>query len=209
MSKNKASSYIRAVHLATKAPDVDLYVNDQLAASNLKYREFTKYLELPSGIYNIKLYETGDTKTPVLDVDANLTPNSIVTAAVYSKDRNLNVSLIEEEPIDEKSKYTAKVRIAHFMENTPPVDVIVKENGIKLVEDANFLDIGEYIELSPATYTFDMLLADTDISLLYVPNATLKAGNYYTLYVIGLLNDYHDPQMLIPLDGVSYIKTDN
>jgi len=49
-------------------------------------------------------------------------------------------------------------------------------------------------------------LANTDIDMLYVPNINLKSDKYYTLYLIGLVTNFPAPQMLIPLDGISYLN---
>lgn len=199
------TAHVRILHSAAKAPDVDVHVNDKPVATNLKYREFTEYMALPSGTYNFKVYRAGDTSKPLVDVDAYIAPASISTLAAHTDVNTLQLALVEERPLYNSDNSKAKIRAVHLIENTPPVDLLIIENG-RIFETLDFTDIADYIEIPPGTYTLDVRLADTDISLLYVPNATLKAGNYYSVYLIGLLNDYPEAQVLIPLDGLSYIN---
>lgn len=204
-SDDSTTAHVRVVHIATKTPDVDVYINDKLAIPNLKYREFTDYIKLPSGKYNIKIYKTKDNTTPLLDVDVLIAPKSITTLAAFSENRKLYLYPLDEVALSNTTPEKAKIRFANFIENMPPVDVVLS-NGVLLYKNLSFKDLRNYIELPPNTYTFELKLANTDIPLLYVPNANIKANKYYTLYLIGLLSDYPEPQMLIPLDGITYIN---
>lgn len=205
VENNAMSAHVRVVHIATKAPNVDVYINDKLTIPSLKYREFTEYLKVPSGTYNIKLYEENTKKEPLLDRDVFLAPKSISTLAIYSEDRDLHLYSLDETAISSPTKGKVRIRFADFIENLPPVDVLLS-NGTVLYKNLNFKDLKNYIEIPANTYAFVMNLADTDIPLLYVPNATLEPDQYITIYLIGLISDYPEPQMLIPLDGITYIK---
>lgn len=205
VENNPMSAHIRVVHIATKAPNVDVYINDKLTIPSLKYREFTEYLKVPPGTYNIKLYEENTKKEPLLDRDVFIAPKSISTLAAYSEDRNLHLYSLDETAISSPTKGKVRIRFAQFIENLPPVDVLLS-NGTVLYKNLSFKDLKNYIEIPANTYAFVMNLADTDIPLLYVPNATLEPDHYTTVYLIGLISDYPEPQMLIPLDGITYIK---
>jgi len=204
-SNDNMSSYVRIVHIAAKAPDVDIYINDKPAISALKYREFTNYIKLPSGTYNIKVYPTTKTIAALKDVDIFIAPKSITTLAAFTENSTLNIYPIDETPLLNPTSGKAKIRIAQFIENVPPVDVLLS-NGTILYKNVSFKDVRNYIELLTGKYAFKLNLADTDITILYVPNINLKSDKYYTLYLIGLISDYPPPQMLIPLDGISYLK---
>lgn len=196
--------YVRILHGATKTPDVDVYVNDKLAIPGLKYREFTDYIKFPPGIYNIKVYSKKDTSNPLIDSDVTVEPKTVSTIVAYSENLKLELLPIQETPLKVPTPKKAKIRIAHLIENIPPVDIYLSD-GTLLYKNVNFKDLTKYIELSPTTHILDIKLADTDVSMLYVPNVTLNGDHYYTLYLIGLVNDYPEPQMLIPLDGITYL----
>lgn len=198
-------AYVRLVHSATKSFDVDLYVNDKLMVPDLRYREFTDYIKLPPGTYNLKAYPK-NTKTPLLlDSTVQIDPKTVTTLAIYSQIRKLFLYPVKESSLSMPTKGKAKVKIANLIENIPPVDIYLSD-GKLLYKNVAFKDLTNYIELPANTYTINIKLADSDISILYVPNIFLNTDNYYTLYLIGLINDYHDPQMLIPLDGITYLN---
>lgn len=199
-------AYIRIVHTATKSTDMDLYINDKLIGPNIKYREFTDYIKMPPGIFNLKIYSKGTKTTPLINSNINLDPNTITTLAIYSQLRKHYLMEVKETPLIIPTKNKAKIRIVNLIENIPPIDIYLA-NGTPLYKDVIFKDLTNYIELPANTYIFDIKLADSDISLLYVPNLFLNTNNYYTLYLIGLINDYHDPQMLAPLDGITYLNS--
>lgn len=203
---NDNGAYVRIVHTATKAPDMDLYINDKLLVPDLRYREFTDYIKLPDGTYNIKVYSKNTKSKPLIDLDIHLKPHSIVTYAIYSNTRLLSLYLVEEATLSSPTKRKAKIRISNLIENISPVDIYLSD-GTLLYKNVSFKDTTKYIELPPNNYIVDIKLADSTISMLYIPNMNLNADNYYTLYLIGLINDYPEPQMLIPLDGITYLKS--
>lgn len=204
---NKAAdngAYIRAVHVATKSFDVDLYINDKLTVPDLRYREFTDYIKLSPGTYNIKVYPKNTKSNLLLDTTITLNPKTITTLAVYSHLRKHFIYPIKEDSLPVPTKKKAKLRIANLIENIPPIDIYLSD-GTLLYKNVAFKALTKYIELPPTTYIMDIKLADSDLSILFVPNMNLNGDNYYTLYLIGLINDYHDPQMLAPLDGITYL----
>ncbi len=202
---NDNGAYVRFVHTAAKAPDMDLYINDKLTVPDLRYREFTDYIRLPDGAYNIKTYPKNTKSTPLLNLDIQLKPNSIITYAIYSDTRTLSLHPVDEVPLGNPTKGKAKIRISNLIENVSPIDIYLA-NGTLLYKNVSYKDITKYIELPPNNYIVDIKLADSPLSILYIPNMNLNNDNYYTLYLIGLINDYPEPQMLIPLDGITYLK---
>jgi len=204
-SKDNMSAYIRVVHIAARGPDVDIYVNDKLAIPGLKYREFTDYINLPSGTYNIKVYNADNTDILLADVDIFVAPKSITTVIAFVEKRNLSLYPVDETPLSSPTTGKAKIRIAQFIQNIPPVDIVLS-NGTVLYKNVNFKDVRNYIELPIGTYTMELKLVNTDVTILYVPNMNLRSDKYYTLYLIGLVGNFPSPQMLIPLDGISYLN---
>lgn len=204
-ASNDNDAYMRVVHTATKSPHVDLYINDKLTVPDLRYREFTDYIKLPTGTYNIKVYPKNTKSTPLVDSNITLNPSTITTYAIYSQARKLSLHPVKESPLTSPTQGKSKIRIANLIENISPVDVYLSD-GTLLYRNVSYKDITKYIELAPNTYIIDIKLADTDISMLYAPNMNLRGDNYYTLYLIGLINDYPEPQMLIPLDGITYLN---
>lgn len=199
-------SYVRLLHAAPKAPTVDVYVNDNLLVRKFNYREFTDYVKLPSGTYNVKIYTTGDIADPLLETDLFVPPQNVITVAAI-RDTNNDLSLFPavEKPLTNTTTGKAKVRVAHLISNAPSVDIALP-NGTILYKDVQFKDLENYIEVPIGRYTLEVRLAGTEIAILYIPNIRLRSDKYYTVYAIGLVGDEPSPQVLIPLDGISYLK---
>lgn len=202
---NSLKSFIRVLHASPKSPSVDIYINNVPTIRDLRYRGFTEYLPISAGNYNIKIYPTGNRTDLILEQSVTIAPNKIVTIAAIGRDPSTLSLLPILDPkinIDNSKVY---LRIAHLSPNTPPVD-IVTSTGITLFKNVSYKQLQGYIPLPPGIYSVDVRLADTTTSILYVPNIRLSANKFYTIYVVGLLNDEPPLQVLIPLDGNSYIE---
>jgi len=206
MENENMLSYIRLLHAAPKAPAVDVYVNDNLLVKNFNYRQFTDYVKIPSGTYNVKVYTSGVKEEPIIETDLFVPPRSVITIAAI-RDTNNEVVLypIAEVPIENATVGKTRVRVVHLIPNAPAVDIALP-NGTVIYEDVEFKDIEKYIEVLPGNYTFEVRLAGTEIPILYIPNIRLRANRYYTVYAVGLIGEEPSPQVLIPLDGITYIK---
>ncbi|EOD00488.1 DUF4397 domain-containing protein [Caldisalinibacter kiritimatiensis] len=196
-------SFIRILHASPDAPAVDVYINNNLVASNLKYRQFTEYLQVPPGRYNVKVFAAGQRTNPVIDTEVNVTPMSIATVAAVGRLENIKLLPIPEPrmPIPPGKLY---IRFGHLSPNAPRVDVRLP-NGQTLFRNVGFEEVTDYIPVDPGTYTLEVFLAGTDERVLYVPNVNLQPNRFYTVYAVGLAGQRPPLQVLIPLDGNSYL----
>ncbi|MFZ5352832.1 MAG: DUF4397 domain-containing protein [Bacillota bacterium] len=198
-------SYVRLLHAVPGAPAVDVYANDRPIANNLAYRAFTQYLPLLPGNYSIKIYPAGQKNNPVLNQNISIAANKILTAAVTGK--LPNISLLEVgEPTLKKQPGKAYLRFVHLSPDAPAVDLTL-EDGKKLFSEVQYRENTDYIPQSPGTMTLQLRLTGKDQVVLSVPKVTLKPGNFYTAYAVGLAEGKPSLQMLLPLDGISYINT--
>lgn len=197
-------SYIRLLHAVPDAPAVDAYVNDRLVARNLAYRNFTSYIKLPIGSYDIKLFPAGRKTSPVISTKLVVPRQSIFTVAVIGTLKDISIYPILEPQVA-KMPGNAFVRFIHLSPNTPNVDITLP-TGQKLFSDVKYKDITPYIPVKPSTLTIEARLAGTDNVILIVPNIRLLPNRFYSIYAIGLLNGKPPLQVLIPLDGNTYLK---
>lgn len=198
-------AFARILHASPDAPAVDIYFNDKIVGKNLAYRQFTPYFSLAPGLYNIRIYPAGKTTNPVINTSYNFIPNTIQTIA--AADRLANIKLLHfEEPKLPQIPNKSYIRFAHLSPNAPAVDVTLP-NGNVLFKNVGFTKATSYLPINAGTYTFQLRPTGTSDIILTVPNVSIRPGRYYTLYAIGLLNERPPLQMLIPLDGNSYIET--
>lgn len=201
---NPAISYIRILHASPNAPSVDIYANDKLIAKNLSYRNFTPYISVPKGEYNIKVYPAGTKDKAVIDTSLDLPGSSAFTVAAVGLLPNISLFPIVEhkKPLVPGKLY---LRFAHLSPDAPPVDIVTPD-GTKLFEDISYKEVADYIEVAPGNYTVNVNVAATNKTVLTVPNIKLLPNRFYTIYAIGLAGGKPSLQVLIPLDGISYLR---
>lgn len=199
-------TYVRLLHASPNAPIVDVYVNDKLLVKNLNYREFTDYVKLMPGTYNIKIYKSTNGKNLLYNKNLTIPGNTIFTiAAIGIFPESFELYPIEEKYTGVNTRNKAKVRFVHLIPNGPPVDVTLPVRNV-LFGNVMYKDITDYIEMTPGMYTFEITYPNSTTNILYIPNIRLRGGRFYTIYAIGLVGDEPAPQVLIPLDGLTYLK---
>lgn len=199
------ASYIRVLHASPNSPNVDVYANGNLIAGNLRYREFTPYLKVTPGLYNITIYPAGTTATPVLSTQATINPAAIYTVAAIGRSPNLEIFPVRE-PRTALSPGHANVRFVHLSPNAPAVDITTPD-GKAIFRNIAYKGITEYVPLRPGRHNLEARAAGTNNVVLNVPNIVLRPQRNYTLYAIGLAGEKPGLQLLIPLDGSTYLRT--
>lgn len=198
------TTYLRIFHASPDAPPVDVYLNNRSVVSNLRYRGFTEYLPVAPGVYNVKVFPAGRTVNPVINTNLNIPANTILTVAAINKLEDISLYAIEDTPMPVPVD-KVYLRFGHLSPNAPSVDVRLPD-GKNIFEDVEYKEVTEYKLIEPGTYTLDVYTTGTDNRVLHVPNINLKPNRFYTVYAIGLVGERPPLQVVIPLDGNSYIK---
>jgi len=199
-----ATSYLRVLHASPDAPRVDVYANGKLIARNLRYREFTQYLSLIPGQYNITAYPARTTTNPVIKTSVTLRPNSIYTAAAIGRLSNIELYAIGEPRIQIPAN-KANIRFVHLSPNAPAVDITTPEGKV-IFANISYKGITNYIPVAPGKLSIQARVAGTDNVVLTVPNIMLKPQRNYSVYAVGLAGEKPGLQVLIPLDGNTYLN---
>jgi hypothetical protein len=199
------SPFIRLLHASPNTPTVDVYANDNLVARNLSYKEFTEYFPVPAGSYRISAFPTGQKSNPVLSANISVPAGAILTVAGVGSAPNLSVLTISDRmmPIPPGKTY---VKFVHLSPNAQSVDVTLP-NGARVFSDVEFKEVTNYTAVDPGKYTLQARAAGMNQVLLNVPNINIKPRRFYTIYAVGLTGENPTLQMLIALDGNSYISS--
>lgn len=198
----QSNSFVRVLHASPNAPMVDIYANDNLIIKRISYKQFTPYFQLPSGRYNIKIYSSGTKTNPILNSEVNIPENMIFTIAAIGKMPNIELYAVSDMATINQTK--TLIKFVHLSPNTPNVDITLP-NGTKIFENVGYKDTTNYITVNPGTYTFQARPTGAQNVILNVPNIKLKPNRAYTIYAVGLAGGTPSLQVLIPLDGSSYI----
>ena len=200
---SNGKSYLRLLHAVPQAPAVNVYINNKLVANKLTYRNFTSYFPISADNLQIKVY-SADSKQLLLSTTANIPDNTIFTFPLIGQLPEISLLTVEDPRIPIRPT-RAYFRFGHLAPTAPAVDVTFAD-GTELFKNVSYKQVTDYISLSPGTYTLELRPAGTDQVVLYVPNITLTPNRFFSGYAIGLVNEEPSLQLLIPLDGNSYIE---
>lgn len=197
-------SYIRIFHASPDAPPVDVYANDSIIARNLKFGNFTEYMPVPGGKYRVRVFAAGTKNNPVIDTQLVIPEEKIFTLAAIGRLKDISLKAIED-PVQSLASGKLKVKFAHLSPGAPPVDVVLT-NGKVLFSNVAYGDVTNYVQIPPGVYNFNVRVAGTDRVVLFVPNIRLYPNKFYSIYAIGLVGGKPPLQVVIPLDGNTYLK---
>lgn len=203
LEKPYARSYIRFLNGIPNSKGVDIYINGKIISKNLMYQDFTEYLSALPGHYEIGIYNTGSTIDLLGKITVLLEENTIYTAAITGLDNEMALELIPDKP-KANGHEAACVRFINLSPDTPSVQVLINERLI--IRDLKFLEVSQYICLDPGTYRFDVKETGSSKILITHPRVNLKRQQYYATYVVGLSKGSPELQILIPLEGASYLQ---
>ena len=201
--KRDNGSYLRVFHASPDAPAVDVYANGTKLAANLFYSQFTEYVPVPAGRYHVRVFPAGQTMNPVIDTYVDIFPETIITAAAVGRLAEITLLPILD-PVIPIPPGAANLRFSHLSPNAPAVDVVLPD-GTQLFSNVGYKQVTNYTAVNPGTYSIFVRPAGTGQNVLYVPNITLTGNRFYTIYAIGLVGDIPPLQVVIPLDGNSYL----
>lgn len=183
---------------------VDVYLNTVLIASDIVYGEFTPYIPLAEGTYNVSIFPNGK-KTGALETETlSIKVRSIYTLVFSGQSSNFSIDVLPEPKVS-IPQGKAMIRFSHLSPDAPAVNLTLS-NGDVLFPDVEYEDLTNYREISPGTYTLQLRRPGSNQVVLTVPNALFKARRYYTIYAVGLISGNPPLKLLLPLDGNSYIK---
>jgi hypothetical protein len=173
---------VMAVHTSPNAPEVDILVDDVVAAEGLVYTQNTGYANITAGTRNVKVY------VPALDAnifDANLPIAANTNYSVFAIDSVENIDFILTlDNLTSPASGKSHVRFMHLSPNAPAVD-ITTTNGTVVFEDYEFSEYSEFTPLDAGTYDLQVRLHGTETVVLELPGIALGDGNIYTIFAKG------------------------
>lgn len=197
---------VRVLHASPTAPIVDVYVSapgDDINSisptlTGVDFKDFSDYLEIPEGDYQIRVTGTGS-KTPVYDSGTVPLGSGVTyTIAAVSTTTGLSpISLLvltgdDSNPSIEIADVRARVRAVHASYDAPPVDVLVDD--VEVLGDVPFKAASGYLEVPAGDRNFKINAANTTTTVIEA-TPTLERGLDYTLLAVGTLT----PDTLEPL----------
>ena len=181
---------------------MDIYANGRKVASNLLYREFTEYMKVFPGWYRIAVYRAGTIRNPLTVMRMQVQANSITTLAVIGLSGDISTLAINDSR-RVLNRNRAYVRFVQLSPNAPTMDAYWDDALV--VSELNYQDISRYMTAAPGSHNLKMRDSLSGANLVEHPNVQLEGGKAYTIYVVGDINDRTGLQILVPLEGATYL----
>ena len=181
---------------------MDIYVNGRKVASNLLYRGFTEYLKVFPGWYRVAVFPAGKRTNPLNVTNIQLRSNQIYTAALIGLDTfELQVLNDTRRVLNPNRAY---VRFAQLSPNAPQMDAYWEDALV--VSELDYQDVSRYLAATPGSHNLKMRDTLSGAVILEDPDITVQGGKAYTIYVVGDIYDRTGLQVIIPLEGTSYLE---
>jgi hypothetical protein len=178
---------IRVVHASPDTPAVDIVVDDNFAAPlvpGLEFPNFTDFVSVEPGDYNIKVTEPMSGLTPI-DVDLTLDAGVKYTAVAIGTLADMDIVALVAADDPRRVATEAKVRLIHASPTAGDVDIWVTAPGPDLTMESPALEAVPFgantgfLSLAPGTYEVNIAPTGTTMAAISV-EIMVDTGGVYT-----------------------------
>jgi hypothetical protein len=191
-----ADACVNVIHASPDAPAVDVYVNGAAALEGVEFGDFSGWLALPAGEYQVQVVPAGEMPDMAV-IDATL---SLEAGTAYHVAATGTVAEIAPEVYVADLSATdgnARVRVIHTSPDAPAVDIAVT-GGDVLIADLAFPNASDALEVPAGSYDLEVRVAGTEDVALALPGVELEAGMTYDVFAIGQVGDGSLTVLVIP-----------
>ena len=198
--------YLRILNASPNSPDLDIYSDNKLLVSNLKYSEFSNYVKKNSGRYNFKVYKSTNKKNIILQDEVEFFSDNIYTVALMGNydDEGFDFNLINDHlrQIDKNYSY---IRFVNLTPSIRELDLVLNDKLV--ISNLSYGTYSNYLKLTPASYNLKAYSEENNKVVLENPKVVLNAGKIYSGYIVGTYENTNNRlKILLPLEGATYIK---
>jgi LPXTG-motif cell wall-anchored protein len=178
---------VRVVHASPDAPAVDVYVDGNKVLTNVPFFTASDYLDVPAGPHDLKVTPTGEPNTAVIDAKGvTVESGRAYTVAATGRLAEIKPAILADN-LSAPAAGKAHVRVVHFSQDAPAVDIKVK-GGPTLIPNLAFPNASDYLPVDANTYDIVVTPAGTDTVALDLAGTKLDSGKIYDVFAVGLLN---------------------
>ena len=195
--------YIRFLNASPVETRVDIYANGRKVAA-VCISMLLRIYEAVSGWYRIYDLPRRNRHKPSDVLRLQVQSGGIYTVAVTGLADALSTLTIEDSH-RYLSPNRAYIRCEAAPPDCPAMDVYWDDRMV--LSDLRYEEISRYLTTAPGSHNLKLRETDTGKILVEHPKVNLKGGKAYTVYVVGSRADRAGLQVLIPLEGVTYLDT--
>jgi hypothetical protein len=206
MSASAQTSRVRVVHASADAPAVDILVDGNVAFEGLKFRDYTNYTPVPSGMRMIAINVAGTTTT-ALRLPFTLASGVDYTFYAFGKLGNFTLTIIGTgDDLEAPAMNSTKVRVVHGASTAPAVDIYVTAPfaalpNAPLLTGVPFTAASHYLTVPAGDYQARVAVAGTKTVAIDSRRLRLAGGTVRT--VVALDGPDGGPFELLVLNDVN------
>ena len=195
-------SYIRILNAYPCYPAVDVFVNGNLVADNLAYKQFAGYFTVMPCTYHIKIVSSGKKKECLIaEACVHVCPKSAMTIAVVGGCPGvLGIAEAYDPCRRMRNRCKAYVRFVNLSANAPPLDVIIA-GGTYLFENVPYTAHTRYVPVEPGTYQLQMRPAGSSQPGIVTQPIELEQCRAATVYAVGIVGGEPPLEAIVLEDG--------
>ena len=193
--------YVRFFNASPNLPAADFYVGNSLVASNVAFGAFSPYVKVSTGRQEFKIAAAGNRDDTLATLTLNFGNGEVYTLAAVS-DGTDTMAYGISEPTERDNLNDGHIRVCHLAPELGEIDVIANEYDI--LDEINYLEVSNYMAITPGRYDFKINNSETDETLLNVSAQNMRQGIYNTLYIIGLNGGEPSLRGILSVDAASY-----
>ena len=181
-----ASTFVRLGHLSPDAPEVDIWVDGEVALEDVAFRDFSAYVELEAGNHRFQVSPANLEEPIVIDAQVELLEGKYYTIAATGRLADIQpVVMLDDVDSDDNN---VKIRFVHAGPDAPEVDIALTDGSL-LFSNVDFRDVEDVLTVPGGTYDLQVRLAGTETVALSFADVGLSPGTNYSIFATGLLAD--------------------
>lgn len=197
-SIKKNNLLIRMFNALPANEAIDIYVDGNLLASNLKYKEFSPYTYMTKELTKLDVYKAGEKTNPIIRTSIRLPLEQIFTIALTGN-KGQETALVVEDDIEQTTAPNNAIgRVVNLAPNIPIADVLF--NNTPGVNGVDYRDETPYVYLPIGKYNVEVRETESGNNIT-TGVFEFKAERIYTTYIVG---DLPNTQLINSVDGNTY-----
>ncbi len=202
----EATARVRFLHAVPGGPNVDVYLDGAVVASNLAYGDVTPHINVAGGDHQVALRQTGaGPDAPVLiEVPVPLVPSLAFTVIAQGAPGAIEAALYEDI-LDEIGVGMARLTAINAIADAPPLDVVTSEGG-PLLQGVNYGTQFGTVNIGTGTQNLVVVPAGGAVegAITTLGDVPLRSGMLYTFVMLGTLEGDVAPSAMVlatPVNG--------
>lgn len=184
----ESDACVNVIHASPDAPNVDVWINDEPALTDVAFQDFSGWLALPAGDYHVVVTPTGEGADAAV-IDATLTLEAGVAYHVAAVGDVANIApAVLETDLSATTDGNARIRVIHASPDAPAVDIALT-NGDVLIPNLEFGAASDYLEVPAGSYDLEVRVAGTTDVALALPGTAVEGNMLYDVIAVGTVAD--------------------